>query len=128
MSDYGMGLIYLAFCLFYEAKGEPIEGMVAVGHVIVTRARERNMSVEAVITQPHQFSWYKKGISFDIPEREVKYFARCIQAAHILAQEILDGKDLDGANHYYNPHKVSPTWASKMEVVARIGNHVFLRG
>ena len=128
MYTFGLGTYYLILCMFYEARGEDLSGKIAVGHVILNRARERGLTVEQVVKEPHQFSWYDPSKSHVIPQSGDREMEDCIRAAFMLGVEVMDGKNLDGANHYYNPHKVSPSWADDMTEVAVIGNHRFLRG
>lgn len=128
MSDSGQNLAYLAFCMYYEAGGEPIDGKIAVGHVILNRARERHLSVARVVMQSSQFEWYTPGMTFKVPEVRIPEFTECIIAVQRLAAEVLDGENLRGANHFFNPKLVKPYWADDMVLITKIGNHVFYKG
>ena len=48
-------LLCLALSVFYESRGEPIEGQYAVAEVVLNRASDRNLSVCEVIYEKNQF-------------------------------------------------------------------------
>jgi len=126
--SFGMGVYYLTLCIFYEARGESLEGKIAVGHVILNRSRERGLTVEEIVKEPYQFSWYKPGIEHKIPQAADGEVSECFEAVTMLWSEIMDGKNLKGANHYFNPSKVNPSWAKSMLHITTIGNHKFFKG
>lgn len=124
----GSDILWLALCIFFESRGEPLEGQVAVAHVIVNRAEERKLSIEDVVKEPHQFQWYNKDTMAAVVFTELGTFFDCVAVVYKCANERLKGKTLRGANHFYNPHVVNPAWAKEMTIVRQIGNHLFLRG
>jgi spore germination cell wall hydrolase CwlJ-like protein len=117
--------MYLAICIYHEAQGEPFDGKVAVGHVIMNRLRKENKSVKDVILRPYQFSWANKG------ERPpIKYyssFIECVNAAMRCYEERLEGKDLHGVDHYFADYIDKPKWAESMTLIAVIGKHQFYK-
>ena len=122
---------WLAVNIFFEARDQTIEGMIAVGHVTMNRVHERNMSVKSVVFQPNQFSWTRE----DDPQKKViriledaDAFEKCLIAAHTCLSHRLEGETLKGANHYFNPDVVLPGWAQHMTLIADIGNHRFYKG
>jgi len=131
----------LAQNIYHEARGESVQGMVAVANVTVNRALHPHFpnTVCGVVrqgdhyvnwkgnTQPvrHrcQFSWYCDGRSDTIRNM------RSWKVAMSIASAVLTGRQADntgGATHYYNPHKADPVWKSDFQVVRNVGNHVFL--
>ena len=118
--------LWLALCIFHEARGEPEAGQIAVAQVIMNRVEERGLSVEEIVKQPYQFSWVQDKPAVKFSEYHV--LAKCFRSAYKCLEARMNGDVLKGANHYYNPHKVSPQWADRMSIVKEIGNHVFLRG
>ena len=50
-------ILWLAICIYHEARGESAKGQIAVGHVIMNRVGSRDKSVEKIVLQPYQFSW-----------------------------------------------------------------------
>lgn len=119
---------YLAEAIYFEARGEPIQGQIAVGWVIVTRALSKKFkedSIKEVITKKCHFSYrcdgsLKKGI-----QNEAAYERAIYVASNILRGNFSD--PTNGADHYLNPDKVKrvPKWAIEYPVVAVINNHQF---
>lgn len=122
-----------------EAEGETDEGMRAVVWVFRNRTRYAHLgmtkqwhpSLTYNILFPHQAScfwadWSKR-------ERAIKNavaFPERYATADRAAQEALTEKYPDpthGADHYFNPNIVRPTWAQAFTYTVRIDHHVFYR-
>ena len=140
-----------AFCLaeniYYEAKGEDIQGQYAVASVTLNRVNDGRFpkSVCAVVKQSIvskktaicAFSWYcennrkEKEISFrnrdgTINQSVVDQF----QIASIVAITVLSGSVQDntkGATHFHNPYLSDPSWRYQMKKTMRMGNHDFYK-
>jgi hypothetical protein len=116
-----------AYCLseniYYEARGEPITGQIAVAYVTLNRAKLTHASICDTVYAPSQFSWTlqpkPRGINRDA-------WKVAVEVAVLSMVGYLDDPTLK-STHYYNPYKVSPRWASAYPVINMIGNHVFLR-
>ena len=119
-------LYWLALCIYHEARGEPFDGQLAVAHVIMNRSQEHGVSVKEIITIPHQFSW----VGDDIPDDVVNHsaFIRCLCAAMMARDERLQGKSLEGANHYFADYISPPDWSKDMKFIVKIGRHLFYKG
>lgn len=124
---YGAGRVseaerhLLASLIWLEARGEPFEGQVAVGAVVLNRVRHPAFpdTILEVVTQPGQFPF----------PLEVLQSTRPGPSAYAAADRALAGEDPSGgALYFYNPAKTTTPefWATR-PVVARIGNHVFTR-
>lgn len=106
-----------------EARGEPYEGQVAVGAVILNRVKSPKFpnTIAGVIYQDTQFSCVKDG-QFDAaidPESTV----------HKAAEEAMSGADpTNGALYFYNPAKTSNKWLFSLETTMTIGKHRFALG
>jgi N-acetylmuramoyl-L-alanine amidase len=116
---------WLAINLYHEARGECLEGQIAIGHVVINRALKKGVTVKDVILKPFQFSWHN-GNKFP-PIGDYEALASCLNASEEIINERLSGKDLWRADHYFNPWKVTPKWAEKMKFIKRVGNHDFYR-
>lgn len=116
---------WLAVNLYHEARGESKEGQIAIGHVVINRALHKGVTVREVILQPWQFSWHNYN-SYP-PIDDYDSLRQCLNVADEIINERLSGKDLWGADHYFNPNKVLPSWAKSMNFIKRIGNHDFYR-
>lgn len=110
----------LARIISAEARGEPYEGQVAVGAVVMNRVRHPSFpnTVAGVIYQRGAFTAITDG-QFDEPIAESAYRA---------AADALNGWDPSGgAIYYYNPAKTSNAWIRTREVIKTIGRHVFAK-
>jgi len=119
----------LALTVYFEARGEPEPGQLAVAQVVLARVAspdypDRVCSVVKQTRKPGlhkcQFSAWCDGKS-DIPE-EMGIFRR-IQGLSVLA--LMTGPPPDAPTHYHADY-VSPKWPELAEVT-RVGRHVFYR-
>lgn len=117
-------IFWLTINLYHEARGEPLEGMKAVCHVVLNRAEKRNQSVQQVVLAPWQFSWANGNKRPALHDYDA--LQKCMEAASEAIQERLQGKTLAGADHYHTL-QVNPAWNKGMKVVAKIGNHIFYK-
>lgn len=130
----------LGLTIYGEARGEPIEGQIAVGCVIRNRVLDRRWpnDYRGVCLQRLQFSCWN-------PSDSDPNFKALIAAATLLrdgakvsdrleqcawvALGIARGAILDntkGANHYHVANmQPRPSWAQSWAPVAQIKNHVF---
>lgn len=114
----------LATSIYFEAKGEPLNGQLAVAEVILNRASKKRFgnSICDVITQRGQFSFVRGGVVPAVDPARPAYRTALAVARVALA----DGWD-SGAGEalYFHARRLSPGW--KRVRVASIGNHVFYR-
>ncbi len=117
-----------------EARGEGYEGMQAVINVIYNRASSPiewwGKSPVDIALYDSQFTAWNEGN----PNRDAMLavtkadpqFRDALALAKLAAFGQLE--DISGgADHYFNPSIVLPSWASKMTKVASIGGHDFYR-
>ena len=103
-----------------EARGEPYEGQVAVGAVIMNRVKHPSFpdTISGVLLQPGAFSALLDG-QYDQPIAD---------SARRAAVDAMNGADpTGGAIYYYNPAKSTNKWIFSRPVVTTIGNHVFAK-
>ena len=108
----------LARLISAEARGEPYEGQVAVGAVVLNRVEHPSFpdSVAAVIYQPGAFSCLDDG-QFDEPVAESAYRA---------ARDAVNGWDPSyGAIYYFNPVTATSKWIWSRPLIVSIGKHRF---
>ncbi|WP_294058203.1 cell wall hydrolase [Sphingomonas sp.] len=113
----------LATGVYFEAKGEPLSGQLAVAEVILDRASSGRFppSVCRVLSQPGQFSFVRGG---RMPTPPSNAAWRKAMAVALVAQKDLWASPVDGAL-YFHARYVRPTW--KRARVGSVGNHVFYR-
>ena len=115
-------LLCLAKNIYYEARGEPMHGKIAVAQVTLNRVTHRTefqSSICGVVYAKHQFSWTME--SHREPRGEAWREAQAIAKAVIVGTAHLPNfKAL-----YFHNLTVKPRWNQTKELVARIGNHIF---
>ena len=116
-------MIWLTINIYHEARGEPIEGQIAVAHTVLNRAQRRHKTVGEVINQKYQYSWTNGYSKID----DYESFVGCGISAMQAMKEHLDGETFHGADHYYADYIKKPSWAEKMEFVGKIGRHLFYK-
>jgi spore germination cell wall hydrolase CwlJ-like protein len=123
----------LSEVLYYEARGEGVQGEKAVAEVVFHRMNTGNYghSICAVVYEGAgrpgcQFSFTCNG---DLHRRKE---ARAWDQAEQLAAQILTGqawrKNSTGGATNYHAVSVMPDWAPTLEKTTQIGNHIFYRG
>ncbi|MEO5867324.1 MAG: cell wall hydrolase, partial [Sphingomonas sp.] len=116
-------LTCLAGAIYFESKGEPLNGQLAVAKVILNRTKSGRFpkSVCSVVTQPGQFSFVRGG---HVPAIANNAASRTALAVARVAMS--DGWDSPAAGAmYFHARRVSPGWHRVQ--VAAIGNQVFYR-
>lgn len=121
----------LAENIYYEARGEPYEGRVAVAEVTLNRVASPRFpdSVCAVVHQLNRsaatrrqvaaFSWTLEDV--DGPR------GPAWQRAQQVAAEVYDGEHAPTVpnSHHYHATYVEPRWGRSMAPLERIGDHIF---
>jgi len=114
----------LAGAVYFEAKSETLEGQLAVGRVIVNRARSGRFPASycGVVFQHSQFS-FVRGSEMPAFSRASRTWRNAVAIARI-ADEGSWSSPAEGAL-FFHAARVSPGW--RLTRVARIDNHVFYR-
>ncbi|MEH3100269.1 cell wall hydrolase [Sphingomonas adhaesiva] len=121
-SNTGDDLRCLAGAIYFEARGEPLAGQLAVAEVILNRTRSRRFGgdVCSVITQPGQFSFVRGG---RIPAAPTNDDWRTAVAVAKVA--LKDAWESDASEAlYFNGRGVGHPARVR---IAAIGNHLFYR-
>ena len=113
----------LALNIYHEARGERVEGQIAVAHVTMNRmAHEKWPStICEVVYQPKQFSWTH------LIKQQTPQEYRAWRKAKVIARDVMIGNVVDptmGAV-YYHANYVNPSWAEYVDLSKVIGNHLF---
>lgn len=121
----------LSEALYFEARGETIEGQMAVAEVVLTRVDSRHWpnTVCGVVRQGDeratgcQFSYACDG------QPETIENPRAYAQAERVARLMLQGapRRLTGRATHYHADYVSPGWARTMEQTTQVGAHLFYR-
>ncbi|MEN3972577.1 cell wall hydrolase [Sphingomicrobium sp. XHP0235] len=112
----------LARAIYFETRGEPLRGQLAVGEVIANRAASRKFpdSYCGVVKQHRQFSFVRSG-RIPEPRRASKAWRTAVAIARIVDADHHE-TDLEGALFFHAKH-VNPRW--RLKRMGAIGNHIF---
>ena len=115
-------IMCLAKNIYYEARGEPLHGKIAVAQVTLNRVTHRTefqSSICGVVYAKNQFSWTME--KHREPRGEAWLEAQALAKAVVIGTAHLPKfKAL-----YFHNLTVKPKWNQTKELVARIGNHIF---
>lgn len=121
-STFASNLQLIARAINGEARGEPYEGQVAVGAVILNRVKDSKFpnTVAGVIYQKGAFTAVSDGqINQPIAEGSTVLKA---------AQDALNGWDpTGGAIYYFNPATATNKWIWSRPLIKTIGKHRFCK-
>ena len=121
----------LAEAIYFEARGEALEGQYAVGEVIINRVLSRDFpnSVCGVISEGAnrlnacQFSYNCDGKLETITENKI--YERILKLSQILLEP--SARFLTNGATFYHSKLVSPSWSKKFIKTNEIGNHFFYK-
>jgi spore germination cell wall hydrolase CwlJ-like protein len=128
----------MALNIYYEARGSNLADQAAVADVVLNRVNDTRYpnTICEVVKQglqdangnmrrnKCQFSWYCDG-KHDKPQDEDRW----VEAQSIAWNMVEENKYrgiTEGATHYHADY-VEPRWASTLQLVGRIGAHIFYR-
>jgi N-acetylmuramoyl-L-alanine amidase len=120
----------LAMAIYWEARGEGRQGMIAVGWTIMNRARSHQFPQTpcAVVYQGNeygqcQFSWWCDGKS-DRPTDRKSWTKSLIIAAELIVNP---PRDPTNGALFYHSNRISRPWVRPRTLTARVGRHIFYR-
>ena len=108
--------------MHFEARGEPVEGRVAVVEVVLARRESNRWPSTAcgVIAQRAQFSFVRNG---RIPDVSSSHYDR----AREVVMDVLSGRTSSSAKGatYFHASYVRPGWSRSKRQISQIGRHLF---
>ena len=125
-------LYWLSLNIYKEARNQPYLGKLAVGLVTINRRDHQYLfanSIEGVVKEPFQFSWYNSKINISSPLTDLKawYESQEIAIKLLTNEQNSDIIDLlDGAT-YYHTKKVKPRWSKSLVKTVQISDHIFYK-
>ncbi len=116
----------LAGAIYFESRGEPLEGQLAVAQVVVNRAEDGRWpsSYCGVVYQRAQFSFVKNGRMPHIRTGS-KAWKRAEAIARIAHRGLWDSSAQDAV--YFHARYVRPSWSRRKVALATIDTHIFYR-
>lgn len=130
-ADGGAQWECLAEALYFEARGETVRGMFAVGEVILNRVDSNNYP-NTLCNVINQGTGRKYGCQFTYTcdgKAEVIAEPQSWERVGKIARILVDGvpRALTGGATHYHTKAVNPSWAQRYPRTATIGSHHFYR-
>jgi spore germination cell wall hydrolase CwlJ-like protein len=124
----------LATAIYFEARGEPERGQIAVAQVVLNRVKNPAYpnTICGVVYQNKnqrnrcQFSFACDGITDRISNQKAWAQSQALARRVINDDRNLYMADVGAATHYHAVY-VKPRWARAMEKVEKIGRHIFYK-
>lgn len=110
--------LLLARLIYGEGRGEPYEGQVAIGAVVLNRVESPDFpdTIRKVI--------YQKGAFDAVSDGQINLTPN--ETAFLAAEDALNGWDpTGGALYYWNPATATSPWIWRINITGQIGRHVF---
>lgn len=116
----------LAGAVYFEARGEPLAGQLAVAQVIINRTEDGRFarSYCGVVAQPGQFSFMRGSRMPQIREGSAAW-ARARAIAEIAHQGLWQSEADDAV--FFHARYVKPGWSERKQRLAQINTHIFYR-
>lgn len=108
----------LARVIHAEARGESLEGQVAIGAVLLNRLKDPRFpkSLSQIVFKPGEFCTVRDGQVWLTPNDE---------SIHAAKLAVAGWDPSGGALYFYNPAKTTSSWIWSRSVTNRIGHHIF---
>jgi spore germination cell wall hydrolase CwlJ-like protein len=122
----------LATAIYFEARGEPTRGQLAVAQVVMNRVRS-TLYPDTICGVVYQGQLRRTGCQFsftcdgraDVPKDKNKW-----RITNELAKRVTTGEswlgDIGYATHYHANY-VKPRWRRELNKVKQVGRHIFYR-
>lgn len=116
----------LAGAIYFEARGEPLKGQLAVAEVIINRSQSRQFpgTYCGVVRQPGQFSFVRKG-AIPAANRSTQAWRNAVAVARIAHGNQWQTEAEDAL--YFHARYVRPSWSHRKQALATIDSHIFYR-
>tara|TARA_B110000503_G_scaffold118357_1_gene179214 strand:+ start:3617 stop:4081 length:465 start_codon:yes stop_codon:yes gene_type:complete len=141
-STFGMSepdFLCLSRNIYFESRNQSVAGQIAVAQVVMNRVKDSRypdtvcgvveqgkMDSNGVIKRNQcQFSWFCDGLT-DVPKNKEMWVQSQESAIRAVDMYQLYYDITDGSTHYHST-KVNPTWASSIEEIVQIDDHIFYK-
>ena len=116
----------LAGAVYFEARGEPLAGQLAVAQVIINRTEDGRFprSYCGVVAQPGQFS-FMRGKRMPAVREGSAAWERAVAVAHIADKGLWESEA--GRAVFFHARYVKPGWTRTKTRLAQIDTHIFYR-
>ncbi|WP_108789591.1 cell wall hydrolase [Erythrobacter sp. Alg231-14] len=116
----------LAGAVYFESRGEPLTGQLAVAQVVINRSEDRRWPASycGVVYQRSQFSFVRGG-QMPAINTSSGAWSRAKAVARIAHDGLWESEAADAV--YFHANYVRPRWSRAKTPLARIDTHIFYR-
>lgn len=116
----------LATAVYFEARGESLDGQLAVARVVMNRASSGRYPPDwcGVVKQPAQFSFVRNG-QFPAIDTSSDAWAKAQGVTRLAIANVMPALPTDVL--WYHADYVAPNWRHSLREVEQIGAHIFYR-
>ena len=116
----------IAVAVYHEARGESLEGQLAVAQVIKNRAMSGKYPSDwcGVVKQPWQFSFVRHG-QFPSVDVNSEAWRKAVGITRLAVANAVPSVPKDCL--WYHANYVAPRWSNNLQRVEQIGAHIFYR-
>ena len=114
-------LMCLAVAVYFESRGEPLQGQYAVAEVVMNRVDDERYpdTVCGVVFERKAFSFTHDGKPDRLPKTPAA------EKAIEVATNVMAGLKMGITSTHYHTTYVKPYWTSDFELDGKVGDHVF---
>ena len=116
----------IAVAVYHEARGESVEGQLAVAKVIMNRAASGKYPPSwcGTVKQPWQFSFVnpRTGVMPGVDEASASW-RKALGVTRLAVANAVQSLPADAL--WYHADYVAPSWGRRLNRVSKIGNHIF---
>ena len=116
----------IATAVYFEARGEALEGQLAVARVIMNRAASGQYPSSwcSVVKQPSQFSFVRHG-QFPTVNTASAAWSKAQGVTRLAMSNVIPSLSNDVL--WYHADYVDPSWGHRLSMAQTIGAHIFYR-
>ena len=118
----------IAVAVYHEARGESLEGQLAVAKVIMNRAASGKYPPSwcATVKQPWQFSFVNpRSGQFPYTNTDCVAWRKAVGVTQLAINNAFPSVDNDVL--WYHATYVAPSWGRRLNMAQKIGTHIFYR-
>ncbi|MBA2635400.1 MAG: cell wall hydrolase [Sphingomonas sp.] len=116
----------IAVAVYHEARGESLDGQLAVARVIMNRAASGKYPPSwcATVKQPWQFS-FVRNYQFPYTDQNCDAWRKAVAVTRLAVSDAIPSLSNDVL--WYHADYVAPSWGRRLTRVNKIGTHIFYR-
>jgi len=118
----------IAVAVYHEARGEALEGQLAVARVIMNRAASGKYPASwcGTVKQPWQFSFVNPRTgAFPSTDQNSAAWRKAVAITRLAVNNVVPSLSTDVL--WYHASYVAPSWGRRLTQASRIGTHIFYR-